>query len=342
MEVNGRFVGSLPLAVSAGVDFPYMLWQLLHNHFPNMAVAYREGLIVRWTTGELFRLRDLWVDADARAQLHYNRLQALDQFLTSFAPPVQSALFDVHDIRPAFADVAWSVRSIISAVARAAARGFMPGSLRRAYAQHNFLSAQYRPVYRNLWWRRWAGLDRPNPRTVAAAQNIMFVCRGNRIRSPLAASFLRAQLNAKAQNYTIVSSGTQALLAEQIDPRALSYARRAAIPVADHPKPVNVMLIAEADLIIVMDRIILAELLGEYPEARGKTFLLSDFSSSGRVPRKSWIPIDCLKPNSRKPSPRCIVRPAFERIPGDSRPSLNVPINRSDGSGVPIERTSTV
>ena len=47
MEVNGRFWGSLPLAIAAGIDFPYLLYRLLQDEsIPD--TGYREGVKSRW------------------------------------------------------------------------------------------------------------------------------------------------------------------------------------------------------------------------------------------------------------------------------------------------------
>lgn len=47
MEVNGRFWGSLPLAIAAGVDFPYLLYQLYRDE-PVSATGYEKGVRSRW------------------------------------------------------------------------------------------------------------------------------------------------------------------------------------------------------------------------------------------------------------------------------------------------------
>jgi len=47
VEINGRFWGSLPLAVAAGADFPYYLYELLVRGRRDFAPGYREGLFAR-------------------------------------------------------------------------------------------------------------------------------------------------------------------------------------------------------------------------------------------------------------------------------------------------------
>ena len=56
MEVNGRPWGSLQLAVDAGVDFPYLSYQLALGHRPDVAETYRLGVKSRWLLGDLDHL----------------------------------------------------------------------------------------------------------------------------------------------------------------------------------------------------------------------------------------------------------------------------------------------
>jgi len=56
MEVNGRFWGSLQLAIDAGVDFPWLLYQLATGASVDPANRYSIGVRSRWLLGDLARL----------------------------------------------------------------------------------------------------------------------------------------------------------------------------------------------------------------------------------------------------------------------------------------------
>jgi len=56
MEINGRFWGSLQLAVDAGVDFPALLVELALGGRPAPRDAYRTGVRSRWLWGEVDHL----------------------------------------------------------------------------------------------------------------------------------------------------------------------------------------------------------------------------------------------------------------------------------------------
>jgi predicted ATP-grasp superfamily ATP-dependent carboligase len=56
MEVNGRFWGSLQLAVDAGVDFPYLAYQLALGQRLEIPHRYKIGVRSRWLLGDLDHL----------------------------------------------------------------------------------------------------------------------------------------------------------------------------------------------------------------------------------------------------------------------------------------------
>jgi hypothetical protein len=56
MEVNGRFWGSLQLAIAAGADFPLMWMRVLEGNSPEVSSPYRTGVTVRWLWGDVKRV----------------------------------------------------------------------------------------------------------------------------------------------------------------------------------------------------------------------------------------------------------------------------------------------
>jgi predicted ATP-grasp superfamily ATP-dependent carboligase len=84
MEVNGRFWGSLQLAIDAGVDFPTLLVQCALGHIPPRQKGYRIGVRSRWFWGDVDQLYSRLTHS--AAQLHLSnggleRLRAVIQFL---------------------------------------------------------------------------------------------------------------------------------------------------------------------------------------------------------------------------------------------------------------------
>ena len=60
MEINGRFWGSLPLAVAAGIDFPFGLYQMLVENRVQYYNSYRAGLYGRNIARDTRSLIDHW------------------------------------------------------------------------------------------------------------------------------------------------------------------------------------------------------------------------------------------------------------------------------------------
>lgn len=53
MEINGRFWGSLQLAIDAGINFPHLLYQMATNGEVETPRDYRVGVRSRWLLGDL-------------------------------------------------------------------------------------------------------------------------------------------------------------------------------------------------------------------------------------------------------------------------------------------------
>ena len=79
MEINTRFWGSLQLAVDAGVDFPWLLYQVASGEQVDPVVDYRTGIRLRWLLGDLDSL--YLVVRDEKFSLQ-EKLKAFAAFLT--------------------------------------------------------------------------------------------------------------------------------------------------------------------------------------------------------------------------------------------------------------------
>jgi predicted ATP-grasp superfamily ATP-dependent carboligase len=89
MEANGRFWGSLQLAIDAGVDFPRLLVESALGNTVAPVQAYRTGIRSRWLWGDFDHL--LWILRAARGyrSLHPalpGRSRALARFLVPWRP----------------------------------------------------------------------------------------------------------------------------------------------------------------------------------------------------------------------------------------------------------------
>jgi len=111
MEVNGRFWGSLQLAVDAGIDFPYLCYQLAIGQPVALPSAYRVGVKSRWLLGDLdhllIRLRGRRRELSTAEP---SRLRALIEFLRRPTRGSQD-VFRRDDPRPMFHELRQYVRT---------------------------------------------------------------------------------------------------------------------------------------------------------------------------------------------------------------------------------------
>lgn len=99
MEVNGRFWGSLQLAIDAGVDFPYLLYRLAMGEVPGNRNGYLLGCRNRWLLGDLDHL--YWVFWKDRHRYSIGqRLAALGAFLSFFQRHTRYEINRLDDLRP--------------------------------------------------------------------------------------------------------------------------------------------------------------------------------------------------------------------------------------------------
>ncbi len=104
MEINGRFWGSLQLAVDAGVDFPAMLATLAAGGTVPPQAAYRLGVRNRWLWGDVDSLM-LTLRGRGPVGAHRPRLRAVREFLRFWGR-------DLHYENPRFEDMKpWAFES---------------------------------------------------------------------------------------------------------------------------------------------------------------------------------------------------------------------------------------
>ena len=100
LEVNGRFWGSLQLAVDAGVDFPYLSYQLALGKRPSVPRAYRVGTRNRWLLGDLDHLRSRLFPGRHPPELSPSRWRSLIAFLAGCRPGVGDQVLSADDPGP--------------------------------------------------------------------------------------------------------------------------------------------------------------------------------------------------------------------------------------------------
>jgi len=248
LEINGRFWGSLPLAVAAGADFPYYLYQLLVEGRRDFPQRYAIGLYCRnW-------LRDLdWLRTTRRLPPaeRAQRVRVLPEIARLLTLRERCDTLVMDDPRPALVEIRDLARSV-------AARG------RRA------LTAV--PVLRRLRGARAR-------RALGQARTVLFVCKGNVCRSPFAQAYAQARL---ANGTTALSSGYYPKAGRPCPAEAVEVAREMGVDLVAHRSSVlGEAQVRAADAIFVFDEENYRTLTARHPRARRKIHRLGDLAADG-------------------------------------------------------------
>ena len=127
MEINGRFWGSLQLAVDAGVDFPYLAWQQALGRLADGPRLFRVGMKSRWLLGDLDHLIARIRHTPAALELPAgapSTARAVWNFMRLAEPGLRYDVMRASDLRPSVYELRRYVQNIAAAPIRAIRRRF--------------------------------------------------------------------------------------------------------------------------------------------------------------------------------------------------------------------------
>lgn len=266
MEINGRFWGSLPLAISAGVDFPAALLALhLHGRRPQQP-SYRVGRRQRNLGFDMVWMRD-----NLRADMQDPRLltesvptSAL-AWLRVLTPSEGWDHFDWRDPGPGLQQIWQLVRDIGGKVITEVRRKLV---LRKA---------------------RTVSLKRLNETRV---RRLLVLCYGNIYRSPYVGERLSQLLRGQVE---VKSAGFHPRTGRTCAPEYIAVAEEFGVWLGEHrSRLVSEADIAWADLILIMDWRNYANLRHLAHGAEHKTLWLGAFED-----RRSGIEV--MDPYGQRP-----------------------------------------
>jgi protein-tyrosine-phosphatase/carbamoylphosphate synthase large subunit len=244
MEINGRFWGSLPLAIAAGADFPRMLYELLCEGRIAERPPAREGVLCRqlgrdvdWTEHVLRR------NAPASLVTIPGRKDVLRDWALVFSPRHHFDVQSLSDPWPGVVDFARIVRKQLQRVT---------GRLRDRFRLRQQMKRAHQS--RQPW------------------HTVLFLCYGNINRSALAHAYA-----AKRQkgSMALMSAGFHPQDGRPADPIMVSTAATRNIDLSQwRSHTLDAHMVASADLILAMEQAHVDRLLASYPQAADKVFLL--------------------------------------------------------------------
>lgn len=266
MEINGRFWGSLPLAVAAGVDFPFLLFDMLVNgRVPAERPAYKETIYCRNLVKDIDWLkRHVHADRNDPFIIVRSRRELLGDLLRLFA------------YRERFDTLAWD--------------DLRPGRIHLTrYLLSNLQGAGTK--LRRLWWRMHYGANpltrrwriRRIRRLLADRSGVNFICKGNICRSPFAEYYLKARL---AEGGTAAIPVTSTGFIERVERPSPEAAVAAAQELGIDLRPHRSRLLSEADfrrysLHVVMDLELFERVRETYPAYRDRLVFLEEARPGG-------------------------------------------------------------
>lgn len=255
MEINGRFWGSLPLAVAAGADFPVMLHELMTTGAVADRPPARSGVLCR----QLARDVD-WLEhvvrkaAPAGLAVLPSWGQVLRDSALVFSPRHHFDIQSLGDWRPGWVDLQRLVRKQV-------------GRMRDLRAARRRLQAEVDAA------------QRAQSQLAPKAAQVLFLCYGNINRSALAHAHAQQCLSDSGRHFS--SAGFHAADGRPADPLMVDTAARHGIRLEDwRSRRLTSAQVAASDLILAMETTHLDRLLLEHPSARGKAFLLGALRSA--------------------------------------------------------------
>ena len=136
-------------------------------------------------------------------------------------------------------------------------------------------------LYAQMRFLDWLGFRRMNAATVSSsARNIVFVCFGNIMRSPMAEGLLRDTAAATGlTGLQICSAGLHAVPGKTAHPWALAAAEELGVSLSNHrAQLITTDIVKSADAIFTMDFQNKAEMITRFPKAKNKIVMLSSYA----------------------------------------------------------------
>ena len=259
MEINGRFWGSLPLAVAAGADFPAMLHELMSTGRVGDYPEARVGTVCRQLARDIDWLEHV-LRKNAPRQLVQlpSASQVLRDSLMVFSPRHHFDVQSWRDLKPGLVDLSriwqrqWS-------------------RITTALAQRQRLAAEWRS----------GGPGGVGQRTIARSQRVLFLCYGNINRSALAHAYAAGK---QIHGLSFASAGFHAPAGRPPDPTMVDVAAQQGVALGEwRSKTLDAHAVEQADVILAMEATHLDRLWAEHPGARGKSFLLGAAAATARA-----------------------------------------------------------
>jgi len=256
MEINGRFWGSLPLAVAAGADFPYWLLELYSGRSPT-DVAIEDGVVSRKLSSDVWWYIEVLRRSDPEPLIQWpRRRDAVRDLALALSRKHHFDVQSLEDLRPGLIDARRTVESVTSRFTDLVKKRLVARRMEAARSERVAMGKR-----------------------IAEARHILFGCYGNINRSALAEFDLAAR---ELPGLKLSSAGVHPREGRPADKTMAAIAAERGLDMSRHrSKRYTAQMVADADLIFVMELAQVTELAAEFPDAKDKTFLLGCVEDGG-------------------------------------------------------------
>ncbi|MGH1362022.1 MAG: hypothetical protein ACRBF0_00605 [Calditrichia bacterium] len=268
IEINGRFWGSLPLALQAGVDFPYYLFEMLvnkklpDNFVEGKGVPYKENVYCRNFAKDFDWLKEnIRADKSDPYSLTVPMPTVLAEARHWFMGRDHFDTLQLDDMKPG-----------IKHVSR-----YIKGNFQGAGEKLHKLALKFKygknlPV---IWMRK-----RKLKQLLHKNADVNFICKGNICRSPFAEFYLKKRFEENGMNsIRITSVGTLQKQNRQSPEFAIEAAASFDVDMRSHrSKIITQNDIDSYGLLFVMDTELYDKVLEEFPNAKEKLFFLGEMA----------------------------------------------------------------
>ena len=262
MEVNGRFWGSLPLAIHSGVNFPRLLFDSMVDRKMVSPPKYQIGVYCR---NPLLDLK--WIISQWRRKANNFGIRAIlkemqDGFRQIFHRKEHLDTFTADDFAPGVMEFIHFFNSQV----------------------HSYFSRRKKRKLREMFSiMRYEGNEICTEIVERIIENpyILFVCYGNIFRSPYAEVTLRSLLrNDGLKGFQIQSAGLLESEGRAVPGSAQNIGKKEGIDLSTHrSRLLDSSMVDWSGIILVMDSRNLHAVTSNFPQARGKTFLIGLFDN---------------------------------------------------------------
>lgn len=250
MEINGRFWGSLPLAVAAGADFPAMLYELMTQGKVVQRPAATVGVYGRKLSSDIYWYEQvLRRDAPAGLVKFPNTRTTFLDLLRIFSPRHSFDIQHWRDPMPGLNDMGKIVSSYSTRVT-----GLIQDRLALQRQRRAWCSGRVESQLRE-------------------ADQVLFLCYGNINRSALAEAYFRSIAPSAAAK--CISAGYHEEEGRPADPVMVDVASSTGIDMQNwSSKRITRDMVNTSSVILAMEQKHYDYIAEHFPDAASKTFLL--------------------------------------------------------------------